>query len=91
MQLLAIRMEGWFNISNNSLLWHLENVQVKCDMISLDNGVQESYHNVLLASKDIPIHYNTFTSQFQTIFGVDEAIFERITRGNTLKFRLRFA
>ena len=51
----------------NSLLWHLENVQVKCDIISLDNSVQESYHQVLMESKEIPIHYNTLNSQFQTI------------------------
>jgi hypothetical protein len=73
---------GVFTAANNSLLWHLENVQVKCDMISLDNGVQESYHNVLMSSKDIPIHYNTFTSQFQTILAQDEA-FVNVSRAAT--------
>lgn len=73
---------GVFDAANNSLLWHLENVQVKCDMISLDNGVQESYHNVLMSSKDIPIHYNTLTSQFQTIIGQDEA-FVNVSRAAT--------
>ena len=71
-----------FTVANNSQLWHLENVQVKCDMISLDNGVQESYHNVLMSSKDIPIHYNTMTSQFQTIIGQDEA-FVNVSRAAT--------
>ena len=71
-----------FTAENNSLLWHLENVQVKCDMISLDNGVQESYHNVLMSSKDIPIHYNTLTSQFQNIVGQDEA-FVNVSRAAT--------
>lgn len=54
---------------SNSLLWHLENVQVKSDIITLDNSVQESYHQVLMSSKEIPIHYNTLNSQFQTITG----------------------
>ena len=73
---------GNFNNDNNSLLWHLENVQVKCDIISLDNGVQESYHNVLMSSKNIPIHYNTFTSQFQTISSQSEP-FVNVSRAAT--------
>ena len=56
-----------FTNANNSLLWELRNVQVKCDVISLDSSVQESYHQVLMTSKEIPIHYNTLTSQYQTI------------------------
>jgi hypothetical protein len=56
-----------FTNVNNSLLWELRNVQVKCDMVSLDNSVQESYHQVLMTSKEIPIHYQTLTSQFQTV------------------------
>ena len=56
-----------FTNANNSLLWELRNVQVKCDVISLDSSVNESYHEVLMKSKEIPIHYNTLTSQYQTI------------------------
>ena len=78
----VVNNTGAFGPLNNSLLWHMENVQVKCDMISLDSGVQESYHNVLMSSKEIPIHYNTLTSQFQTIIGQDEA-FVNVSRAAT--------
>jgi hypothetical protein len=35
-----------------------------------------------MSSKETPIHYNTLTSQFQTIFGVDEA-FVNVSRAAT--------
>ena len=64
---------------NNSVLWHIENVQVTCDVVSLDAGLQNSYDQIVLSSKDIPIHYNTFVSQFQTITG-QEAPFANVSR-----------
>ena len=45
---------------------------MKCDVVSLDAGLQNSYDQIALSSKDIPIHYNTFVSQFQTITGQEE-------------------
>ena len=71
-----------FTTDNNSVKWHLENVQVKCDIISLDNSVQESYHQVLMSSKEIPIHYNTLNSQFQTITNNSEP-FINVSRAAT--------
>ena len=61
-----------FTGDTNSLLWELSNVQIKCDIISLDNSAQESYHQVLMTSKEIPIHYNCINSQFQNIQGQDQ-------------------
>ena len=71
-----------FTDANNSKVWHLENVQVKCDMVSLDTGVQNSYDEIVLSSKEIPIHYTTFVSQFQTISGQDEP-FINVSRAAT--------
>ncbi len=66
----------------NSASWHLENVQVKCDVVSLDTGLQNSYDQIVLSSKEIPIHYNTFSSQFQTITGQEEP-FINVSRAAT--------
>ena len=71
-----------FTADNNSVKWHLENVQVKCDVISLDSSVNESYHQVLLSTKEIPIHYNTLNSQFQTITNNSEP-FINVSRAAT--------
>ena len=71
-----------FTDVGNSLLWHIENVQVKCDVISLDTGLQNSYDQIVLSSKDIQIHYNSFASQFQTITGQEEP-FVSVSRAAT--------
>ena len=68
--------------AKNSVVWHIENVQVKCDVVSLDTGLQNSYDQIVLSSKDIPIHYNTFISQFQTITGQEEP-FVNVSRAAT--------
>jgi len=56
-----------FTINNTSMVWHIQQVQVKCDMVSLDTGLQNSYTQLLMDVKEIPIHFNTLISQYQTI------------------------
>ena len=51
--------------ANTSNDWQIENVQVKCDLITLDNGLQNSYDAHLLAGNAYPINYNTFITQCQ--------------------------
>ena len=55
--------------SNTSNDWQIENVQVKCDLISLDSGLQNSYDAHLLAGNAYPINYNTFITQCQNVIG----------------------
>ena len=50
-----------------SMNWQIEQVQVKCDIVSLDTGLQNSYTELLMNVKEIPIHFNTLISQYQTI------------------------
>ena len=40
---------------------------VKCDVCTLDNGLDNSYAEHLLSGKSLPINYNTYVSQIQTI------------------------
>ncbi len=32
--------DGDFSAANTSVVWQIENVQVKCDICTLDNGLQ---------------------------------------------------
>lgn len=61
-----------FKADNTSLVWSLNQVQVKCDMCTLDNSLDNSYAEHLLSGKSLPINYNTFVSQMQTILGQDK-------------------
>lgn len=53
--------------TNTSVSWSIRNVEAKCDLIALDNALDNSYAEYLLSGKSIPINYQTFTSQVQTI------------------------
>ena len=60
-----------FKATNTSTAWSLTNVQVKVDVCTLDNALDNSYAQHLLSGKSLPISYNTFVSQMQTIAGQD--------------------
>ena len=56
-----------FTEANTSLNWVIQNVQVKCDVCILDNSLDNSYAEHLLSGKSLPINYNTYISQIQSI------------------------
>jgi hypothetical protein len=56
-------------VANSSYNWSINNVQVKTDVCVLDNALDNSYAQHLLSGKSLPISYNTFVSQIQTITG----------------------
>ena len=58
-----------FADANTSKSWQIQNAMVKCDLITLDSGLNESYAKVLEEGKKLTINYNTFVSQIQTIAG----------------------
>jgi len=60
-----------FTAANTSVKWHIENAQVKVDLCTLDNALDNSYAQHLLSGKSLPISYNTFVSQMQTVSGGD--------------------
>ena len=57
--------------TDSSSSWQINNVQVKVDVCTLDNALDNSYAQHLLTGKSLPIPYNTFISQLQTIAGQD--------------------
>ena len=64
---------GHFTASN-SILWKLQQCQIKCDICVLDNQLDNSYVNHLLQGKPLVMVYNTFISNIQTIVSPDHQI-----------------
>ena len=65
----ALTGTALFTADNCSTNWSINNVQVKVDVCTLDNALDNSYAQHLLSGKSFPISYNTFVSQMQTIAG----------------------
>jgi len=63
-----------FSQTNCSTDWQIDNAQVKVDVCTLDNALDNSYAQHLLSGKSLPISYNTFVSQMQTISGQDRPL-----------------
>ncbi len=60
-----------FTPTNTSTNWSINNVQAKVDVCTLDNALDNSYAQKLIQGQSLPISYNTFVSQLQTIAGQD--------------------
>ena len=47
--------------------WLISQIQLKCDLVTLDNGLENEYAKHLLSGKSLPINYDTYISQMQSI------------------------
>jgi len=47
--------------------WKISDVQLKCDLVTLDNSLENSYAQHLLSGKALPINYGTYISQSQVV------------------------
>ena len=59
----------------------INNVQAKMDVVTLDNVLDNEYSQHVLAGKALPINYNTYISQLQSVLSPDIAV--NITRALT--------
>jgi hypothetical protein len=59
---------------NTSKTWRIENCQIKCDLVSLDNALDNSYVNHLLGGNTLKIVYDTYISSIQTIVSADTQV-----------------
>ena len=55
-----------FTDVNTSYARSIQHVQAKCDLTTLDSGLNDSYVKLLEEGKKLTINYNTFISQYQT-------------------------
>ena len=53
--------------NTNTTNWEIINCEVKADMCTLDNALDNSYAEHLLSGKSLPINYSTYVSQMQTV------------------------
>jgi hypothetical protein len=67
-------VDSVFTTTNTSNDWQIENVQLKCDVCTLDNALQNNYDSHLLSGKNLPINYNTYITQSQAISGQDVSV-----------------
>ena len=65
---------GYFTAANTSTSWCLQNCLIKCDVLSLDNALDNSYVNHLLGGNTLKIVYDTYISSLQTLTGPDTQI-----------------
>ena len=54
--------------------WKLEMCQLKCDICTLDNALDNNYTSHLLSGKNLNIVYNTYVSNIQTVLAPDTQI-----------------
>ena len=67
-------VDAVFTTANTSNDWQIENVQLKCDIVTLDNSLQNNYDSHLLSGKSLPINYNTYITQSQAVSGQDVSV-----------------
>ena len=67
-------IDATFTTANTSNDWQIENVQLKCDIVTLDNTLQNNYDSHLLSGKTLPINYNTYITQSQAVSGQDVSV-----------------
>ncbi len=58
-----------FRDDNTSTDWTIEDCQLKADLCSLDNAVDNQIADHLLSGKGLPINFQTFISQSQVVSG----------------------
>jgi len=52
---------------HGSTAWNISDVQLKCDLCTLDNALENSYAKHLFEGKSLPINYSTYISQSQVV------------------------
>ena len=56
-----------FTATNTSQAWEIQQFQVKCDVCTLDNALDNEYAQHLLSGKSLPINFSTYVTQLQAI------------------------
>ena len=56
-----------YTAENTSVSWRIQNCQIKCDILSLDNAFDNSYVNDLLGGNTLKLVYDNYISSIQTI------------------------
>jgi hypothetical protein len=63
-----------FTTTNTTDSWAIEDVQLKCDVIHIDNTLQNNYDSHLLNGGKLPLSYNTYITQNQAVDNTDISV-----------------
>jgi hypothetical protein len=69
-----------FVATNTSKLWQIENVQVKAQVVSLDNAMQNQYDKHMLDGGNLPIRYSSIVTSKQHLGTASNDIAINVTR-----------
>ena len=61
-----------FTVDNTTSNWEINQCMIKCDICTLDNALHNQYVSHLLEGKALPIKYDTFITQQQSIKGMQD-------------------
>ena len=67
-------VDSQFTTTNTTNDWQIENVQLKCDLVHIDNTLQNNYDSHLLNGGKLPVSYNTYVTQSQAVSGQDLSV-----------------
>jgi len=62
----VVSQDVW-NRNNNSTRWVILQPQIKCDLITLDNQLDNEYADHLMQGKSLPINFSSFVHMVQAI------------------------
>ena len=69
MELVSSNGDALNTNGTHSNTWNISDVSVKCDLITLDNELDNEYTKTLLDGKSLPISFSTYINQEQVVSG----------------------
>ena len=76
-----------FTPANTSTSWQIQDVRIIADVVTLDNGLQNSYAEHVLSGKSLPINYSTYISILQSCsFPMNVSVTRAVSRLKTVFF-----
>ena len=70
----AVIMKLGLTAANTSSIWQLDNVQIKADIVRMDNQLENEFAQRFLSGQSIPINYSTYISQIQALSGQNTSV-----------------
>ena len=68
----ATSANGSIAQNNTSLTWRILDPRVKCNLLTLDSGLKSEYDKFLLSEKSLPVRFETYITQSQTVNGLSD-------------------
>ena len=70
----AVIMKLGLTSTNTSSIWQLDNVQIKADIVRMDNQLENEFAQRFLSGQSIPRNYSTYINQLQALSGPNSSL-----------------